>query len=177
MDFPFYHGNITRKTCEELLSKKSRNGSYLLRDSESVAGAYCLCVFFENFIYTYRIFRECDGYYRIQTSEDVPKRIFKTVKDLIYAYEKPNQGLITNLCYPKPPAALAFHGRGPKTGPEALLGTPAPHCQRQRAGQKHSPANPPPTARAPADLPAHRNATPNPGPHHVFCRAGGRHSF
>uniref|UniRef100_A0A8C8R6S0 SH2 domain-containing protein n=1 Tax=Pelusios castaneus TaxID=367368 RepID=A0A8C8R6S0_9SAUR len=160
MDFPFYHGNITRKTCEELLSKKSRNGSYLLRDSESVAGAYCLCVFFENFIYTYRIFRECDGYYRIQTSEDVPKRIFKTVKDLIYAYEKPNQGLITNLCYPvmKPrPLRRVDYSRVPK-GEDYL-------------------ANPPPTARAPADLPAHRNATPNPGPHHVFCRAGGRHSF
>ncbi|KAG6935189.1 SH2 domain containing 1B, partial [Chelydra serpentina] len=42
-----------------------------------------------------------------QTSEDVPKRIFKTIKDLIYAYEKPNQGLIVNLRHPvrrpKPP--------------------------------------------------------------------------
>lgn len=36
----------------------------------------------------------------LQTSEDVPQRVFKTIKDLIYAYEKPNQGLIINLRYP-----------------------------------------------------------------------------
>ncbi|CAM2097100.1 unnamed protein product [Caretta caretta] len=35
-----------------------------------------------------------------QTSEDAPQRVFKTINDLIYAYEKPNQGLIINLRYP-----------------------------------------------------------------------------
>ncbi|NXU54234.1 SH21B protein, partial [Turnix velox] len=102
-----FHGKITRRACEELLSKNGKNGSYLIRESESVEGALCLCVFFENFIYTYRIFREHEGYFRIQTSEGVPQRTFKTLKDLIYAFEKPNQGLITNLCYPveKPKAS------------------------------------------------------------------------
>ncbi|XP_038237203.2 SH2 domain-containing protein 1B [Dermochelys coriacea] len=100
MEFPFYHGNITRKTCEELLSKKGKDGSFLLRDSESMTGALCLCVFFKQLIYTYRIFRECEGYFRIQTSEDTPKQVFKTINDLIYTYEKPNQGLVINLRYP-----------------------------------------------------------------------------
>uniref|UniRef100_A0A8C3KHV5 SH2 domain-containing protein n=1 Tax=Calidris pygmaea TaxID=425635 RepID=A0A8C3KHV5_9CHAR len=100
MEFSFFHGKITRTTCEELLSKKGKNGSYLIRESESVEGALCLCVFFENLIYTYRIFREQQGYFRIQTAEGVPERIFRTLKDLIYNYEKPNQGLITNLRYP-----------------------------------------------------------------------------
>ncbi|NWH16945.1 SH21B protein, partial [Grus americana] len=102
-----FHGKITKKTCEELLSKNRKNGSYLIRESESVEGALCLCVFFEEIIYTYRIFREHHGYFRIQTSEGVPQRIFGTLKDLIYNYEKPNQGLITNLRYPvkKPKAS------------------------------------------------------------------------
>ncbi|NXE25341.1 SH21B protein, partial [Ardeotis kori] len=102
-----FHGKITRRACEELLSKNGKNGSYLLRESESVEGALCLCIFFEKLIYTYRIFREHQGYFKIETSEGVPDRIFRTLKDLIYAYEKPNQGLITNLRYPvkKPEAS------------------------------------------------------------------------
>ncbi|KFQ78030.1 SH2 domain-containing protein 1B, partial [Phoenicopterus ruber ruber] len=95
-----FHGKITRRACEELLSKNRKNGSYLIRESESMEGALCLCVFFENLIYTYRIFREHQGYFRIQTCEGVPQAIFKTLKDLIQTYEKPNQGLVTNLCNP-----------------------------------------------------------------------------
>ncbi|NXS98557.1 SH21B protein, partial [Jacana jacana] len=95
-----FHGKITRRTCEELLSKNGKNGSYLIRESESVEGALCLCVFFENHIYTYRIFREHQGHFKIQTAEGLPDRIFRTLKDLIYTYEKPDQGLIINLRYP-----------------------------------------------------------------------------
>ncbi|NXE92421.1 SH21B protein, partial [Menura novaehollandiae] len=95
-----FHGKITRRTCEQLLAKKRKNGSYLIRESESMEGVLCLCVFFEDVIYTYRIFREEQGYFRIQTSEGVPEMTFKTLKDLIYAFEKPNQGLVTHLRYP-----------------------------------------------------------------------------
>ncbi|XP_065514175.1 SH2 domain-containing protein 1B isoform X2 [Caloenas nicobarica] len=107
MELPFFHGKITRRTCEELLSKNRKNGSYLIRESENMEGALCLCIFFEELIYTYRIFRDHQGYFRIETSEGVPVRLFRTLKDLIYTYEKPNQGLITNLLYPvmKPKAS------------------------------------------------------------------------
>ncbi|KAK2511325.1 hypothetical protein Q9966_016660 [Columba livia] len=46
------------------------------------------------------------------TSEGVPERIFRILKDSIYTYDKPNQGLITNLRYPvmKPKASQRSQG-------------------------------------------------------------------
>uniref|UniRef100_A0A672UK36 SH2 domain-containing protein n=1 Tax=Strigops habroptila TaxID=2489341 RepID=A0A672UK36_STRHB len=99
MDLPFFHGKITRRTCEELLSKKGKNGSYLIRESESLEGALCLCVLFEKVIYTYRHL-QTNFIFLLQTSEGFPENIFRTLKDLIYNYEKPNQGLVINLHYP-----------------------------------------------------------------------------
>uniref|UniRef100_A0A8C3QLQ1 SH2 domain-containing protein n=1 Tax=Cyanoderma ruficeps TaxID=181631 RepID=A0A8C3QLQ1_9PASS len=94
---------ITRTTCEELLSKKKKNGSYLIRESESVEGALCLC----DLIYTYRNLQTHFVILSLQTAEGIPERTFKTLTDLIYTFEKPNQGLITNLRYPvKKPKAL-----------------------------------------------------------------------
>lgn len=39
-----YHGAMTRGECEELLGKKNKDGAYLIRDSETIQGAMCLCV-------------------------------------------------------------------------------------------------------------------------------------
>lgn len=41
---PIYHGGITREAGEKLLLAAGADGSYLLRDSESIPGVYCLCV-------------------------------------------------------------------------------------------------------------------------------------
>ncbi|KAG8587271.1 hypothetical protein GDO81_005619 [Engystomops pustulosus] len=69
MDLPCYHGNISIKTCENLLLQKGKNGSYLLRDSESVPGALCLCILYGRLIYTYRIFPTVNGQYTIQPQD------------------------------------------------------------------------------------------------------------
>lgn len=39
-----YHGALTKKECEDLLGKKNKDGAYLIRDSETIQGAMCLCV-------------------------------------------------------------------------------------------------------------------------------------
>ncbi|XP_063160504.1 SH2 domain-containing protein 1B-like [Candoia aspera] len=100
MEFQYFHGNISKEKCEELLSKMGVNGSFLVRNSESIPGALCLCVFYEHLIYTYRIFRKSNGHFMMQTSEGTPTHVFRTLKDLIDNYKKPNQGLVVNLCYP-----------------------------------------------------------------------------
>uniref|UniRef100_A0A663M6P8 SH2 domain containing 1A n=1 Tax=Athene cunicularia TaxID=194338 RepID=A0A663M6P8_ATHCN len=52
---PIYHGGITREAGEKLLLAAGTDGSYLLRDSESIPGVYCLCVLHQGYVYTYRV--------------------------------------------------------------------------------------------------------------------------
>lgn len=51
MDHPAYHGPITKQRCEELLGKKGKDGTYLIRDSETIQGALCLCVLWVYVLY------------------------------------------------------------------------------------------------------------------------------
>ncbi|KAM6217249.1 SH2 domain-containing protein 1B [Rhynchocyon petersi] len=100
MDLPYYHGPLSKKDCETLLLRDGVDGNFLLRDSESVPGALCLCVSFKHMVYTYRIFGEKYGYYHIETTVGVQRQIFPTLKELISKFEKPNQGLVINLLNP-----------------------------------------------------------------------------
>ncbi|XP_006907906.1 SH2 domain-containing protein 1B [Pteropus alecto] len=100
MDLPYYHGPLSKRACEKLLLQDGADGSCLLRDSESVPSAPCVCVLFKDFIYTYRIFQEENGYYSLQTMEGVQKQIFPNLKELISKFEKPNQGLVVALQKP-----------------------------------------------------------------------------
>ncbi|KFZ57168.1 Phosphatidylinositol 3,4,5-trisphosphate 5-phosphatase 1, partial [Antrostomus carolinensis] len=98
----WYHGNITRSRAEDLLSKVGKDGSFLVRASESIASAYALCVLFRNCVYTYRILPDKENKLIVQASEGVPVKYFENLEELIEFYKKENMGLVWHLKYPVP---------------------------------------------------------------------------
>ncbi|XP_028272722.1 inositol polyphosphate phosphatase-like 1b isoform X2 [Parambassis ranga] len=137
---PWYHRDISRVHAEDLLARAGKDGSYLVRDSESVPGAYALCLLFQRHVHTYRILPDADGLLAVQTTQGVQVNCFRTLEDLVLGYQHPHKGLVTPLLYPvprdadtgdessddeKPPPHTASVSTVPFTGPQPKL---APHA-------------------------------------------------
>ncbi|XP_054453752.1 SH2 domain-containing protein 1A-like [Anoplopoma fimbria] len=99
-NLPVYHGPIGKEEGERRLGQDGRDGCYLVRDSDSVQGVYCLCVLYNGFVYTYRIHKDDAGSWAAETTPGVQKRYFRQIKNLIAAFQKPGQGIAMPLLYP-----------------------------------------------------------------------------
>ncbi|XP_034545218.1 inositol polyphosphate phosphatase-like 1b isoform X2 [Notolabrus celidotus] len=137
----WYHRDISRVHAEDLLARAGRDGSYLVRDSESVPGAYALCLLFQRHVHTYRILPDADGLLAVQTTQGVQVNCFRTLEDLVLGYQHPHKGLVTPLLYAvprdtdtgdessddeKPPPVPLSVNTVPFTGPPAKPAPPAP---------------------------------------------------
>ncbi|XP_022374308.1 SH2 domain-containing protein 1A isoform X1 [Lutra lutra] len=149
-----YHGKISRETGEKLLLATGLDGSYLLRDSETVPGVYCLCVLYQGYIYTYRVSQTETGSWSaevrlpagpcgkdtgrqnkirgniavvLKTAPGVHKRFFRKIKNLISAFQKPDQGIVIPLQYPvekKCSLRSAQGATGRREDPDVFLKAP-----------------------------------------------------
>ncbi|XP_047444351.1 SH2 domain-containing protein 1A-like [Mugil cephalus] len=81
-----YYGRIGSEATERLLERYGQDGSFLLRDSETVPGAYCLCVRKAPFVHTYRLVHSADGWC-LQDSSAGTQR-FRTLQTLIESYRR-----------------------------------------------------------------------------------------
>ncbi|XP_029309514.1 SH2 domain-containing protein 1A-like isoform X2 [Cottoperca gobio] len=79
-----YYGRIGYEATERLLERFGHDGSFLLRDSETVQGAYCLCVRKAPLVHTYRLVCSSDGWC-LQDS-GVRLQRFRTLETLIESY-------------------------------------------------------------------------------------------
>uniref|UniRef100_A0A8C0JKX5 SH2 domain containing 1A n=1 Tax=Canis lupus dingo TaxID=286419 RepID=A0A8C0JKX5_CANLU len=127
-----YHGKISRETGEKLLLATGLDGSYLLRDSESVPGVYCLCVLngsfffhrYQGYIYTYRVSQTETGSWSAETAPGVHKRFFRKIKNLISAFQKPDQGIVIPLQYPVEKKCSVRSAQGTPEDPDVFLKAP-----------------------------------------------------
>ncbi|XP_017275185.1 SH2 domain-containing protein 1A [Kryptolebias marmoratus] len=99
-NLPVYHGPIGKEEGERRLAQDGRDGSYLVRDSDSVPGVFCLCVLCKGFVYTYRLHKDEAGSWAAETTPGVQKRYFRHIKNLIAAFQMEGQGIAMPLLYP-----------------------------------------------------------------------------
>ncbi|XP_069367020.1 SH2 domain-containing protein 1A-like isoform X2 [Paralichthys olivaceus] len=83
-----YFGRIGSETTERLLERFGHDGSFLLRDSDTMQGAYCLCVRKSPFVYTYRLVHTTDGWSPQRQQSGLRQQSFRTLETLIKSYRE-----------------------------------------------------------------------------------------
>uniref|UniRef100_A0A8C1RYD1 SH2 domain containing 1A duplicate a n=1 Tax=Cyprinus carpio TaxID=7962 RepID=A0A8C1RYD1_CYPCA len=119
-DLAEYHGRISKRQAEEILNEAGRDGSYLIRDSASAAGSYCVCVLCGGWVYTYRVFKRKDGLWTIEVAPGMKERLFRKAGNLIAAFKIPDQGISVPLLYPVNRCCFVYS----VTGETAILTAP-----------------------------------------------------
>jgi len=164
----WFHKNTTRAEGEELLIKASIDGSFLVRPSGSIPGAFAISLFYKNTIHTYRARPTEDGMLSIQTSKGLQNRKFWTIDELVES-NREVRGLICGLTNPIGPAdqsspfsTLSYHPPSIPSAPTSL--SPLFPNELFKDLNKEILANSPQTSRSSSIYPNNSGNMKNRGP-------------
>ncbi|XP_053332963.1 SH2 domain-containing protein 1A-like isoform X1 [Clarias gariepinus] len=93
-----YYGQIGQRDVERLLGKYGKDGSFLLRDSQSEHGALCLCVRKAPYVHTYRIIQSPQGW-AVETQNKAKIQWFPSLDILVESYKVTPHNMVP-LLYP-----------------------------------------------------------------------------
>nr|XP_023489755.1 SH2 domain-containing protein 1A isoform X2 [Equus caballus] len=81
---------------------------------------------YQGYIYTYRVSQTETGSWSAETAPGVHKRFFRKIKNLISAFQKPDQGIVIPLQYPveKSSARSTQSTTGRREDPDVFLKAP-----------------------------------------------------
>eukprot|EP00105_Crassostrea_gigas_P035660 XP_019919808.1 PREDICTED: phosphatidylinositol 3,4,5-trisphosphate 5-phosphatase 2 isoform X4 [Crassostrea gigas] len=101
----YFHRGISRLRAEELLLSAGEDGCFLVRDSETLQGAYVLCLLYQSRVHQYRVLPGHDNQLSIQAEGGAPEPKYSDLNSLVADYMKKGDknGLAFGLKFPVPP--------------------------------------------------------------------------